>query len=69
MATRKPVIEVQVPIEEIKPGDPVFFNHDRQVVKDKQPLPSGGYLLTFRGHPLVRMIPPGGYQTVALVRA
>ena len=69
MATRKPIVEVQVPIEELKPGDPVFVNFERHTVLRRTPLPAGGYLLTFAGHPLVRMVPPGSYHTVALVRA
>jgi hypothetical protein len=69
MATRKPIVEVQVPVEELNPGDPVFFNHDKQVLLRRTPLPAGGYLLTFQGHPLVRLVPPGSFHTVALVRA
>lgn len=69
MAIRKPIIEVQVPVEELQPGDPVFVNFEKHTVKDKQPLPAGGFILTFRGHPLTRLVPPGSFHTVALVRA
>ena len=64
MATRKPIVEVQVPIEDL-----VFVNFERHTVRDKQPLPAGGFILTFKGHPLTRLVPPGSYHTVALVRA
>lgn len=69
MATRKPIIEVQVPVEELQPGDPVFVNFEKHTVKDKQPLPAGGFILTFRGLPLTWLARPGSFHTVALVRA